>query len=50
MTKEDIILEIQDCDIEIERQFKQIKDIYRDIKEDTVRRQEWLTKLKEELK
>lgn len=50
MTKEEILLEIQDCDIEIDRQFRQIEDIYKDIKSDTVKRQYWLNKLKEELK
>lgn len=47
MDKQDYIEEIIDCDIEIERQFRQIEDIYKDIRADMVKRDGWLKALKD---
>ena len=47
MTKEEYIQEIVDIDCEIERQFRQIEDIYKDIKADMARRQNWIIALKD---
>lgn len=46
MTKDEILQEVVDLDIEIDRQFRQIEDIYKDIKADMARRQNWITELK----
>lgn len=41
-----MLQEVVDIDIEIDRQFRQIEDIYREIKADMARRQNWITALK----
>lgn len=45
MTQEEIIQEIIDKDLEIERAFRQIEEIYKEIKQTMVEKNYWVKKL-----
>ena len=45
MTQEEIIQEIVDKDLEIERAFRQIEEIYKEIKQTMVEKNYWVKKL-----